>query len=147
MHVAKPIGPGGALVRPGLEHRPKAQAQGHGSDGQMLLYTSHVWSLHVKIRLLAQFDTVCWPLQATGSSAKRAVALPDRLQEVWQVNALLLHLVIEIADSPALIPRCPSILAQLRNDPVPVQVIADEHQFRHGPVRMGVRMQMAMVGC
>ena len=27
VHVAKPIGPGGALVRPGLKHRPKAQAQ------------------------------------------------------------------------------------------------------------------------
>jgi len=38
------------------------------------------------------------------------------------------------------------MLAQLRNDPVPVKVIADEHQFRHGPVCMGVRMHVAMMG-
>ena len=81
-------------------------------------------------------------------SAKRAVALPDSLQEVWQVNAILLHLVIEIADSTsALIPHCPSMLAQLRNDPVPVKVIADEHQFRHGPVCIRVRMYVAVMGC
>ena len=61
--------------------------------------------------------------------------------------AMTARVIGVVLESAALIPPCPSMLAQLRNDPVPVQVIADEHQFRHGPVRMGVWMQMAMVGC
>src|SRR5712691_1073146 len=39
------------------------------------------------------------------------------------------------------------MLAQLRNDPVPVKVIADKYQFRHCPMRVGVRRRVAMMGC
>ena len=61
--------------------------------------------------------------------------------------AITARVIGVVLESAALIPRCPSMLAQLCNDPVPVKVIADEHQFRHGPVCMGVRMHVAMMEC
>ena len=54
VHVAKPAGPGGALVRPGTEPRPKAQAQDDDSDGQRLRYALHGWSLPVQVRFFVQ---------------------------------------------------------------------------------------------
>ena len=49
VHIAQPVGPGGALVCPGLESRPKAQAQGDDSDGQMFQCASHGWSLPMQV--------------------------------------------------------------------------------------------------
>ena len=39
------------------------------------------------------------------------------------------------------------MLAQLRNDPGPVEVVTDEYQFSHRPVRMRVRIRVAVMGC
>src|SRR5262245_22283111 len=40
--------------------------------------------------------------------------------------------------TPTSIPRCPRMLAELRHNQVPVEVIANEHQFCHRAGRMGV---------
>ena len=78
-----------------------------------------------------------------------AVFDPLRLGEDLTLGtvAITARVIGVVLESAALIPRCPSMLAQLRNDPVPVKVIADEHQFRHGPVCIGVRMHVAVMGC
>jgi hypothetical protein len=53
---------------------------------------------------------------------------------------------IRVASMPTLIPRCPRILAELCNDQVPVEVIADEHQFGHRARRVGVMVLAVVLG-
>ena len=75
-------------MRAGLEHSPNEKGQCCDTSDQMLLFASHVWSLHVKVGLLARFDAVCGPLQATGSTPSASVHRTPMIMPDFSVSLL-----------------------------------------------------------